>query len=161
MCESLTWRMERSGRSTLGLRRWDGVWNNTIVFCPAPWGGAKRSVYPYVFPSVMLSAHKPLDESNQICKRVAQMVGVCNDTIVLPQGDKIGQISSNFIQRFFKSKFVYLLKKCRYIIYETGFSFGRLGHAPGVGIWRTMLGGWGQKFIFTTIQPNLVCELLF
>ena len=39
---------------------------------------------------------------------------------------------------------MWLLTNDRYITYQTGFSFGRLGHAPGVGL----LGywGWGQKF---------------
>ena len=41
---------------------------------------------------------------------------------------------------------------------QTGFSFDRLGHAPGVGLGGTV-GGWGVNF-FSEIQPQLVCELL-
>ena len=44
------------------------------------------------------------------------------------------------------------------ITYQSGFSFSRLGHAPRAGL--GMLGEWGQKFNFSKIQPNLVCELL-
>ena len=53
-----------------------------------------------------------------------------------------------------------LLSHERYKTYQTGFSFGRLGHAPGVGL-RGTVGGLGVKiFFFFEIQPNLVCELL-
>ena len=47
----------------------------------------------------------------------------------------------------------------RYKTYQTGFSFGRLGHAPGVGLGGTV-GGCGVKNFFPEIQPDLVCELL-
>ena len=36
----------------------------------------------------------------------------------------------------------------RYKTYETGFSFGRLAHAPGVGL-RGTVGGLGVKFFFS------------
>ena len=49
----------------------------------------------------------------------------------------------NFI--FFKSDFVCLLTKERYKAYQTGFSFGRLGYAPGVGLGGTG-GGGGSNF---------------
>ena len=45
----------------------------------------------------------------------------------------------------------------RYETYQTGFSIGRLGHAPGVGLGSTV-GGSGGQFFFE-IQPDLVCEL--
>ena len=75
-----------------------------------------------------------------------------------------GQISLNIIkfqllsqfQRFLN--FVCLLTNERYKTYQTGFSFGRLGHAPGVGLGGT-LGVVGSIFFFE-IQPDLVCELL-
>ena len=79
-----------------------------------------------------------------------------------------GQISLNIIkiqlesqfQRFFKPNFVCLLTNERYKTYQTRFSFGRLGHAPGVGLGGTV-GGWaGQKFFFSEIQSDLLCELL-
>ena len=52
-----------------------------------------------------------------------------------------------------------LLKHERYKTYHRGFSFGRLGHAPGVGLRGTVWGLGGQNFFFK-IQPDLVCELL-
>ena len=52
-----------------------------------------------------------------------------------------------------------LLTNERYKSYQTIFSFGRLGHAPGVGLGGTV-GGWGVKKIFFKIQPDLVCGLL-
>ena len=52
-----------------------------------------------------------------------------------------------------------LLTDERYKTYQTGFSFGCLGHAPGVGLKGTV-GGWGSKNVFSEIQPDLVCELL-
>ena len=79
-----------------------------------------------------------------------------------------GQISLNIIKfqllsqflKIFKPNFVCLLTNERYKTYQTGFSFGRLGHAPGVGLGGTW-GGCGVKnFFFFEIQPDLVCELL-
>ena len=46
-----------------------------------------------------------------------------------------------------------LLTNERYITYQAGFSFGRLGHVPGVDL--GVLGGWGQKLIF--LQFNQTC----
>ena len=48
------------------------------------------------------------------------------------------------ISKIFKSNFVCLLTIERYKTYKTGFSFRRLGHAPGVGLG----GAGGQKFNF-------------
>ena len=75
-----------------------------------------------------------------------------------------GQISLNIIKfqllshyvKIFKPNFVRLLKNERYKTYQTGFSFGRLGHAPGVGLWDTVVGCGSKKF-FSEIQPDLVC----
>ena len=47
----------------------------------------------------------------------------------------------------------------RYKTYQMGFSFGGLGHAPGVGLGGTM-GGLGGSKISSEIQPDFVCELL-
>ena len=65
-----------------------------------------------------------------------------------------GQISLNFIKfqlqsisNIFKPNFVCLLTNERYKTYHTGFSFGCLGHAPGVGLGGTV-GGWGCQFFF-------------
>ena len=70
------------------------------------------------------------------------MNGICNGTIFLgprPLGPWGGAKRSNIIksellsqfQRFFKPNFSYLLTYERYITYQTGFSFGHLGHAQG------------------------------
>ena len=57
-----------------------------------------------------------------------------------------------------------LLKHEKYNAYQTGFSFGRLSHAPVVGLGGTVGGGGGGAvgghFLFSEIQPDLVCELL-
>ena len=57
-----------------------------------------------------------------------------------------------------------LLTNERYKTYQTGFSFGRLGHAQGMGLGGTVGGGGGglrgQYFFFSEIQADLVCELL-
>ena len=59
------------------------------------------------------------------------------------------------ISQIFKPNFVYLLTYERYITYQMGFSFRRLGHAQGwdLGVpW----GLAGQKLFFFEIQPDLV-----
>ena len=81
-----------------------------------------------------------------------------------------GQISLNIIKFQLHSKFQRLLTKLcvssqtrKYKAYQTGFSFGRLGHAPVVGLGGTVCvwgGGVGGHFLFSEIQPDLVCELL-
>ena len=93
------------------------------------------------------------------------MNGTCTSTIFCPppppwglgEGPK-GQLSLNLNYKVnfndFEPNFVYLLTNERYITYQTGFSFGRLGHAQG------NLGGWGGSKKNSGIQPDLVCELL-
>ena len=96
------------------------------------------------------------------------MDGTCTGTIFLgprPRGPWGGAKRLNIIKFELQSQFqrflnqtVYLLTNERYITYQTGFSFGRLGHAQGwdLGVpW-----GWGVNFFFFEIQPDLVCELL-
>ena len=53
-----------------------------------------------------------------------------------------------------------LLTNERYKTYQTGFSFGRQGHAPAVGLGGTRGGGGlsGPKNFFSEIQPDLLCE---
>ena len=63
---------------------------------------------------------------------------------------------SQSISKNFKPNFVCLLTIERYKTYQRGFSFRRLGHAPGVGLWGTV----GPKTFFSKIQPDFVCELL-
>ena len=58
---------------------------------------------------------------------------------------------------------MYLLTNERYKTYQMGFSLGRLGHGPGVGLRGTVGGGGGlggQKNFFLENQPDFVCELL-
>ena len=77
------------------------------------------------------------------------------------QKDKYHKISiTKSISKIFKPNFVCLLTNERYTKYQMGFSFHRLGHAPGVGL-KGIVGGWGggSKF-FPLIQPDLLCELL-
>ena len=50
------------------------------------------------------------------------------------------------ISKIFKRNFVCLLTNERYKTYQTGFSFGRLGHAPGVGLRGTVGVGWSNFF---------------
>ena len=50
---------------------------------------------------------------------------------------------------------MYLLTHERYKTYQTGYSFGHLGHAPGVGLGGTV----GGSIFFSEIQPDFVCEL--
>ena len=56
-----------------------------------------------------------------------------------------------------------LLTNERYKTYHTGFSFGPLGHIPGVGLGGTLggVGGGGgvewSKNFFSEIQPDLMC----
>ena len=63
------------------------------------------------------------------------------------------------ISKIFKPNFVCLLTDERYKTYQTGFSFRRLGHAPGVDL-GVLWGVGGSKNFFSQIQPDLVCELL-
>ena len=65
------------------------------------------------------------------------------------------QLLSHF-QRFVKPNFVCLLKNERYKIYQTGFSFGPLGHTPGVGLGGTV-GGCGVKKIFFSKFNQILC----
>ena len=77
-------------------------------------------------------------------------------------GGKKGQISLNFHYNvYFKDFYTKLCvssHNVRYITYHTGFLFGHLGHAPGVGLGDTW--GGGSKIYISETQPNLVFELL-
>ena len=60
------------------------------------------------------------------------------------------------ISKIFKPNYVCLLRNERYKTYQTGFSFGRLGHAPGVGLGGTV-GGWGVKIFFFETFNQIWC----
>ena len=69
------------------------------------------------------------------------MNGVCNVQLFMapPPGEgSKGQISFNFIYKVnfkdFIPNVVCVLTNERYKTYQTGISFCRLGHAPGVGL---------------------------
>ena len=101
------------------------------------------------------------------------MNGACKGIFFLPRplGPWEGAKRSNIIKyhlisitksisKIFKPNFVCLLTNERYKTYQTGFSFGHLGHAPGGGTWGYCGGLEVQKNFFFEIQPDLVCELL-
>ena len=79
------------------------------------------------------------------------------------EGAKRSNITKSELQsqfsKIFKPNFVYLLTNERYITYQTGFSFGHLGHAQGWDL-GDCWGIGGQIFFLFEIQPDLVCELL-
>ena len=80
------------------------------------------------------------------------MNGACNSIFPLPPGAlwrgqkiKYHYISTTkSISKIFMPHFVYLLTNLRYKTYQTGFSFDRLGHAPGLGLGGA--GGGGGNF---------------
>ena len=53
---------------------------------------------------------------------------------------------------------MFLLINERYKTYQKGFLSGRLGHAPGLGLWDTMGGRRGKKNT-SEFQPDLMCEI--
>ena len=59
------------------------------------------------------------------------------------------------ISKIFKPNFVCLLTNERYKTYQTGFSFGCLGHAPGVVLGGTVVGLEAQ--FFSEIQTDFWC----
>ena len=90
------------------------------------------------------------------------MNGTCTGAIFMPpppwclwEGPK-GHISLNLSYKVNFKYFQTNLTNERYITYETGFSFGRLGHTQGwdLGV------SWGLGSFFYEIQPDLMCELL-
>ena len=105
------------------------------------------SVCPSLCLSVKLSPPKPLDEilPNLVCELLTWM-GRATAHFFGPapwEGPK-GQISLNIIKFQLQSQFQRFFNQ-RYKTYQTGFSFGRLGHAPGIGLggYRGGLGGGG------------------
>ena len=81
------------------------------------------------------------------------MNGTCNGTIfwspppvALGRGQKVKYyyISITVNLKIFKPDSVCLLTNGRYETHQTGFSFRRLGHGPGVGLGGTMVVGLGS-----------------
>ena len=91
------------------------------------------------------------------------MNGICNGTIFWvpapwgPGKGPKGQMSLNLnykvISKIFKPNFVYLLTNDRYITYQTGFSFGLLGHAKG---WDSGVP-WGGQICFSPKFNQIWC----
>ena len=79
------------------------------------------------------------------------MNGACNSNFFLSPGPGEGQKVKYHlisISKIFIPNFVCVLTNERYTTYQTGFSFRRLGHAPGVGL-RGAGGAKGVKFFQT------------
>ena len=97
---------------------------------------------------------KATKQTNQIwCVCCSHEWGVQRHIFLAPgpgEGPK-GQILLNFKYKVnfkdFKPNFVSLFTNERYKSYQTGFSLGRLGHAPGVGLEGTV-GEWGEGQFF-------------
>ena len=97
---------------------------------------------------------------------VSNINGTCNSTnfwVPTPWGGAkrsniIKSQSQSQFQRFLNQTLCVFSQLKKYKIYQTGFSFRRLGHAPGVGLEGTVGGGVSKNF-FSQIQPDLVCEL--
>ena len=62
------------------------------------------------------------------------------------------------ISKIFIPNFVCVLTNERYKTYQTGFSFCRLGHAPGVGLWGAG-GAQGVKKIFFFKHGHVVYQI--
>ena len=102
----------------------------------------------------MLSPRNPRRNSTKFGVCVTHMNGVCDGKLflgALGRGHKVKyhsfQLQSQF-QSFFISNFVCVLTNERYKTYQTGYSFCRLGHAPGVGLGAWVLRGSKQIFFF-------------
>ena len=94
----------------------------------------------------MLSPPKPLDQiqPNLVCELLTCM-GRATAKLFDPLPGDLGRgqkvkyhlISiTKSISKIFIPNFVCVLASKRYKTYQTGFLFCRLGHAPGVGLWR-------------------------
>ena len=55
------------------------------------------------------------------------------------------------ISKIFISNFVCVLTNERYKTYQTGFLFGHLGHAPGVGLWGTGVAQGVKNYFFSNM----------
>ena len=80
-----------------------------------------------------------------------------------PLGPWGGAKRSNIIKSELQSHFQRILNQTlcifsqlKYITYQTGFLFRRLGHAKGWDL-GVPLGVWGPKKKFSEIKPDLVC----
>ena len=117
----------------------------------------RRGYCNCLHPSFMLSP-KPLDKIQpKWCVSYSHEWGVQQHNYFWPRplgpwgGVKRSnifkfQLQSQF-QRFFITNFVFVLTNKRYKTYQMGFSFYRLGHAPGVGCCGCP---GGQKNLFRT-----------
>ena len=119
---------------------------------------------PSVCPSVCPLCYYPLNhwtKFNQIwCVSYSHEWGVQRQTFFwsLPTGPWEGVkrskidffLISKSISKTFIPNFVCVLTNERYKTYQTRFSFCRLGHAPGVGLWDAGVPR-GQKLFFSNM----------
>ena len=148
-------------RSWIGGRFLPTIWtcNYPHAFLKKRRGYCNR-LRPSIRPSVTLSPPKSLEEiqPNSVCELLTWM-GCATAHFFGPDpwGPGEGPKGSNIIEyhfsikksisKIFKPNIVCLLTNERYKTYQTGFSFGRLGHAPWLGLGGTVGGLGGQKKI--------------
>ena len=85
------------------------------------------------------------------------MNGACSVNIFAPPPGALGGQKVKYhlisitksISKIFIPIFVCVLTNEKYKTYQTGFSFCRLGHAPGVGLWGAG-GAQGANLFFQT-----------
>ena len=106
----------------------------------------------------MLSPLKPLDKIQpNLLSELLTLMGRATANIFWPRplgrGQKVKYhliSTTKSISKIFISNFVCVLTNERYKTYQTGFSFCRLGHAPGVGLWGAGVAKGVKKFFFQT-----------
>ena len=112
--------------------------------------------------SVMLSPPKPLDDiqPNLVSEQLTWMGRATANFIFGPPPGALGRgqkvkyhlISiTKSISKIFIPNIVCVLTNERYKIYQTGFSFCPLGHAPGVGLMGAGVPRGSKKKIFSNI----------
>ena len=124
-------------------------------------------VRPPICPSrYLLQNHWTKFQPNLVCELLTRM-GRATARFLGPtpwgpgEGPK-GQISLNIIKFQLQRQFQRFLNQTLCVFSQMKnikHSFGRLGHATGVGLGGTV-GVGGSNFLLSEIQPDLVCELL-
>ena len=116
-------------------------------------------VFASVRLSVILYLPKPLDEIHQIwCVSYSHVWGLQRQTFFLApapgalgRGQKV-KYHLISISKIFIPNFVCVLTSERYKTYQRGFSFCRLCHAPGVGLWGPGYAQGVKKIFFKHIH---------
>ena len=134
-----------------------GTWFTLEIFIPTDIAMASVRL------SVMLSPPRPLDEiqQNLVCELLTRMGRATAIFFLAPPPGALGRgqkvkyhlISiTKSISKIFIPNFVCVLTNVGYKTYQTGFSFCRLGHAPGVGL----RGAWGAQGVKKFFSSNMV-----